>query len=343
MTSSGRMGWIGLDAPVEIMLAAGYLPVRLDPDPAAPIGPSAAYAEGGGHPWIRAAVDRILREGPDLAGIIIGSTPVLGTWLYNFLLTLARQAEPPPLPPMRLCNISHLERPSAEALTEASIRAMADALDVRVAALQEAIGARNAVRGVQRRIDQLRRAPAHILGSHARRLLDRADEIEPHEYVAFVDRELAEVKSANSDLTPIILSSPGSPDLGLYRAFERHGLVVVGDDMDFGSRAIGPDVPAGDPIAALARRYARRSPAPAGWSSADRAVWLTELALERNAAGVVFDVPDWAHPAAWDYPAERRALEAAGVRTTLLPAGRPDDQAAREVARRLGSDAAIHV
>ena len=335
MGRNGDMGWIGLDAPVEIIAAAGYRPVRLDPDPLEPISLASAYSEGGGHPWIRAAVERVLRDGAGLEGLVIGSTPALGVWLYNFLLTLGSLDDAPPLPPVHLCNISHLGQPLARDFNAASLRTLADSLDASPAALGAAIEKRNRVRALQRRIESRRRGPGpRLLGSHARRLLDAADTLAPGDYVRLVEAELAEPGAdAAEGLTPIVLSAPGSPNLELYRKLEDRGLVVVADDMDFGSRAIGPDVAPGDPFEALAERYGHRAPAPSGWTTAARIDWLLALAREQAAMGVLFDLPNWAHSAAWDFPKLERALSAAGLRTFLAPAGASLDEAAEAAAQ----------
>ena len=105
----------------------------------------------------------------------------------------------------------------------------------------------------------------------------------------------------------------------------------MADDQDHGARAIGPDVREdGDPLHAIVERYRRRRPASAGWSSAERAAWLAELALERAAQAVVFEIAAFDHPSGWDHPRERAALASAGVASVVLPpdAWRSPDAAA---------------
>jgi benzoyl-CoA reductase/2-hydroxyglutaryl-CoA dehydratase subunit BcrC/BadD/HgdB len=137
--------------------------------------------------------------------------------------------------------------------------------------------------------------------------------------VAQSELEKALSKPAHG-LRPVIYSGPGSPSLDFYTALEAHGLSVVGDDADFGTRTIGPDVDASlEPIEAIAKRYANRSPAPAGWGIRERVQWLVDLTRTRAAQAVIFDLPTWSHPPAWDLPAERRALEALGIPCIMAP------------------------
>lgn len=330
-----RIAWIGLDVPVEILSAVGA-PFRLDADAASPPQGAAVFAEGGGHPWMRAVTGKLLAETRCLERLVIGATPVTGVWLYNFLLTLARGKDAPPLPPLDLVNLSHEDRPSAETFNRASLGRLASALGATMDAVRAAIAERNAVRAMQRRIEALRHGPGRRLtGTQARRLLDAGDQTPAQAYLASAAEAVTSAGSttAPQDAVPVIYSGPGSPSLDLYAALEDRGVCVVGDDADYGTRAIGPDVAAeGDLISALAHRYASRTPAPAGWSTRARIDWLTELAVARGARAVIFDLPPWAHPAAWDFPAERRALQARGVACVLAPDGPPGVQAEAAVA-----------
>jgi hypothetical protein len=341
------VGWIGLDAPVEVLAAIGS-PFRVDTDPAGLAAKAAPFGEGGGHPWMRAVTARILALAPTLDRVVIGATPVNGVWLYNFFLTLERGPGAPALPPIELVNLAHDCRPSAAAMNLRSLVSLVDRLGAGPDALRDAITERNTVRGLQRRIEALRYGPAaRLTGSAARRLLDAADRIEGSAYIVKAQAAWAEPLSRPAlDINPVIYSGPGSPSLDLYLALEHHGLSVVGDDADFGTRAIGPDVDVALPPAeGLARRYADRFPAPAGWTTAQRVEWLTGLARERGAEAVVFDIPAWSHPAAWDFPAERRALEALGIACIVAPPTAPAEAAlaVADVFKSLKGGRRIHV
>ena len=99
--SSGKplIGWIGLDAPVEVLAAIGA-PVRLDADPASPSPEAVPFGEGGGNPAMRATANKVLEAAGVLQRVVIGSMPVTGVWLYNFFLTLENGRGAPHLPPL---------------------------------------------------------------------------------------------------------------------------------------------------------------------------------------------------------------------------------------------------
>ncbi|MGZ3272802.1 MAG: 2-hydroxyacyl-CoA dehydratase [Caulobacteraceae bacterium] len=317
------IGWVGLDAPLELIEAAGLRPDRISANARAAAGPADVYGEGGGHPWMRALASELIEVAPRLQRVVLCSTPVNELWLYNFILSLNLRREGGAFPPVELLNLSHETRPSAQRLNLVSLEAIARSLGATDAgAVQDAIAGRNRVRAALRAIDALRhRDTGRISGVQARRLMDAADNLRSDDYLSWL---AAQPPGEPAKGLPVIYSGPAVPSLDLYAALESHGLRIVGDDADAGSRAIGPDVKeGGDSFEAIAARYTRRTPAPAGWSTADRIAWLSELAGARGARAVLFDLPPWSHPAAWDYPAERRALEAQGLVCFELPADEP--------------------
>ena len=326
------VGWVGLDAPLELIEAAGLKPMRIVADARSEAHAADPYGEGGGHPWMRALTAELVGAAPRLRRVVLCTTPVNELWLYNFILTLALWREGGAFPPADLLNISHETRPSAQRLNLRSLQALAATLGaIDPGAIGQAIADRNRVRAALRAIDARRHhRGGRISGLQARRLMDPADSLRSAEYLAWLAGQPSGEPSGG---LPVIYSGPVAPSLDLYGALEAAGLRIVGDDADAGSRAIGPDVAeTGDPLEAIAARYAARTPAPAGWSTADRIAWLSDLALSRGARAVLFDLPPWGHPAAWDYPAERRALESQGIACLELPAAEPTAMASAAAA-----------
>ena len=321
------VGWVGLDAPLELIEAAGLRPQRIVADAGFEAHAADPYGEGGGHPWMRAMVARLIEAAPKLQRIVLCSTPANELWLYNFILSLTLRGETGAFPAIELLNVSHEPRSSAQRLNLRSLRVLAEALAVADHAVRTAIAGRNSVRAALRTIDCSRHGEGgRISGLQARRLMDRADDMRSTEYLAWL---AAQAPGEPAGGVPVIYSGPVVPSLELYEALEARGLRIVGDDADAGSRSIGPDAAeTGDPFEAIAARYAARSPAPAGWSTSERVAYLCDLAASRGARAVLFDLPPWAHPAAWDYPAERQALEAQGVACIELPATEPRAAAA---------------
>ena len=298
--SPAVVGWVGLDAPIELIEAAARRPERIVAHPGSASGAADPYGEGGGHPWMRALASELMAAAPRLERVVLCSTPANELWLYNLILSLNLRREGGVFPPADLLNLSHEGRASAQKLNLSAMRTLAETLGAAdEGALREAIVGRNRVRAAQRAIDARRHSNGgRISGLQARRLIDAADSLRSADYLAWL---AAESPGEPSQGLPVIYSGPAAPSLELYAALEARGLRIVGDDADAGSRAIGPDVAeTGDPIAAIAARYAARDPAPAGWPTADRIAYLSGMAAARGARAVLFDLPAWSHPAAWD-------------------------------------------
>ena len=322
------VGWVGLDAPLELIEAAGLRPARIVADARSEAHAADPYGEGGGHPWMKALAAELIAAAPRMQRVVLCSTPSNELWLYNFILSLGLRREGGAFPRAELLNLSHEPRPSARRLNRRSAEALAQALGAgNTGAIHDAVTARNRVRTALRAIDARRHGDqGRISGVEARRLMDPADSLRSEDYLAWLADQPTGPPAAG---LPVIYSGPVVPSLDLYAALETSGLRIVGDDADAGSRAIGPDVTeTGDPLDAIADRYADRTPAPAGWPTADRITWLSDLAVSRGARAVLFDLPSWSHPGAWDYPAERRALEAQGVVCLELPSAAPGEAAA---------------
>jgi len=108
------------------------------------------------------------------------------------------------------------------------------------------------------------------------------------------------------------------PDL--YGIIEEAGAHVVDDDFCTGSRYFEGRVPAGgDPLAALAQRYAERSVCPAKHRDLDgRGRSLVERVRRAGADGVIFILLKFCDPHAFDYPYMKALLDAAGIPSLLF-------------------------
>jgi benzoyl-CoA reductase subunit C len=116
-------------------------------------------------------------------------------------------------------------------------------------------------------------------------------------------------------LTGAVLDEPRLPEL-----IDDLGAQVSGDDLCSGSRHFYGQVgTTGDPIAALADYFLRRSPCPAKLQPGhDPGPYLVDQAREAPADGVVFVVEKFCEPHAFDYALALPALERAGLPYLLL-------------------------
>jgi hypothetical protein len=304
------IGYIGLDTPTELIRAVGLAPVRVI---AAPRHDAAeAYAEGLGNPVLRGLAAALL-EGPyrGLSKLIVSPTPGAYGWLYTFLRELKTDGGLEGVD-IALFDLNHGTATGLDALRRQAVQGLAIQLEAwsgRRAEPQGAIAAANRTRDLQRRIETLR-ALGELTGAEALAAYGAAEALATGTYQAM----LAAVEGAATAGRPVIYSGEETVDTQRYAALEDSGLLVVGDDQDLGSRSIGSNVAeTGDPLAAVAHAYTHRSAAPAKADLQSRLSWLRDLISRQDAEAVVFRVTAYDHPAGWETPPLKAALEADGV------------------------------
>ncbi len=316
------VGWIGLDVPLELIEAPGFHPLQIVANPAH--APSAAdpFAEGLGHPLLKALTGTVLELAESgLERILIGATPTLGFSLYSFLISLKRRGGTPPRLDPILVDIVRQDSDATDRFNLLALQRLGAVLSPHLCApaLTEIIWRRNRVRDGLNAIGT-QRAQGRLSGLEALQVHAEAGSGLAHRIQHRLDQLVAELPDRVPRQGPRLVMSGGQDSAQTtYRVLEDAGFTVVADDHDAGSRAVGPAVSErGDPFAALAQRYRQRTPSPAGWSTRQSAAYLVDLVQRSGAHAVVFDIPAYDHPAAWDYPARRAALDAIGVPHVLL-------------------------
>lgn len=113
----------------------------------------------------------------------------------------------------------------------------------------------------------------------------------------------------------LILVGAVLDDPAILAIVEELGARIVGDDLCTGSRYFAQPVEAdGDPIAALANRYLKRLPCPAKYHpDYPPGEHLLKLARETKANGIVFVLPKFCDPHAFDYAMVKEKLDAAAL------------------------------
>ncbi len=127
------------------------------------------------------------------------------------------------------------------------------------------------------------------------------------------------------------------PYPGLYELFDRIGVAVRDDDLSLGRRLFDHPVPAGgSPVERIARGMLDRS---SGATKFDdglvRGSGLLRAARRAGVKHVVMPVLKFCDPWAWDFPAVRDRLEAAGMGMLLLELAGGEDLAAGTIRNRV--------
>jgi benzoyl-CoA reductase subunit C len=190
------------------------------------------------------------------------------------------------------------------------------------AALREAIRVYDENRALLRELYDLRASePWRVPTSEAYLVVRAGDVLDVEEHNDFVARYLAAVRDAERprrDNARVLLVGCfcEQPPLGLLRTLERAGCYVVDDELVLGRRFLLRDVGAeADPIEALADALIQDGmPSASRWiADAEKGQSLVQLGRRRRAEGVLFGAPSFCDPALLDQPMLEAALDRAGI------------------------------
>lgn len=321
----GRVvGCLGADVPEEYLLAGDLLPLRIAPDPRSDLAHADRYLEACFDPMVRSQFDRIVGPGEkpwDFLAVSNSTDVLVRTYLY--LRELRRTEPEAPVPDTAF--IDWLFTPSERfrrynEARAAEFRKKAEewaGRPITDADLREAVHVLNGERSAMGRIYALRQAEGpRVSGTEALVIagagfyMDRARH-----------RDLVNALAAEAEAWPVLkgprlyFSGTEQYDLTVYSYLEEAGAVIVGEDQDCGMRyycrLTDPESP---PEEAVVERYMRRIPSPKKATVSRRVEALVCEAQESRARGVAVCMDQFEEAASWDFPEEKRALEAEGIR-----------------------------
>ena len=300
------IGYVGQDAPEELITAVGARALRLRGSPRWDTRQADSYLGTGLDPAARALLAGLLdqRFGP-LLGVVVSSDCDASQRLFYVMREIHRVEPATTLPPVHLIDILHLPRQSTLDYNAVRIRQLQEVLEawtgtrVTPQRLADAVAAHNAERGQYRRIAQLRRStPPRLSGEEALSVLGGKGRLPLPELTSLLaavaeGQGLPERPGRRVFLTG---SSHDSPDV--YRAIESRGVVVVGEDHEWGELMVGDDV-AEPTVEALALRYRDNGPTAPRASIQERGAH-TAAAVARTGAELLLsyarerdDAPAW--------------------------------------------------
>ena len=121
------------------------------------------------------------------------------------------------------------------------------------------------------------------------------------------------------DAPKVFFTGSNQEDLSLYQRIEDAGLLVVGEDHDWGERVFDRDVNLNLSMAdALVDCYMLREFSSKKAFVSQRVDALNREVKAAGADGVIFYTNQYEEAASWDYPSQKESLEAAGKKTLGL-------------------------
>jgi benzoyl-CoA reductase/2-hydroxyglutaryl-CoA dehydratase subunit BcrC/BadD/HgdB len=312
--------------PWELLRAAGYFPVMLNPPPG-PVPLAGQFMEDGVFSArIRGIFDGIVSIAwPFLKMVVIPRTSEQEHKLFLYLHEVARQGFATGLPGLYLYNLLHARSEEAEVYglerthefrkyLEHSIGRSIAAADL-VGAAEESNRASRAIR----RLLDLRRGPEPLLsGTEALALVGASYFMDRAEYAQLANEAVAEI-SLRQRLRGVRIVIKGSPlpHTGLHSAIESHEAVIVAEDDWWGSRIITKEIPEhSDIVRAIFERYYIEAPSPRVFPREIADEWF--LATSANVDGVVFYLPPEDDVLGWDYPGLRKMLDKREIPSLLV-------------------------
>lgn len=314
-------GYLCTYAPLEILHAAGFTPIRLL-QLSSPVSLADAHLPSFACALARAVSERMLTGELDfLHGVLFSHT----CDTMQCTADIWRMAEPR-FPVVNLSLPTVLSGAQARDYLIAEFRSLAETLasSLGSAVSEDTLRSSIALYNQQRRLlSRLEIRRSHLTAQQWWSLTMAGMLMPVQEHIALLESVWAELETAveaRSARPALIVVGAVLDDPTILQLIDELAARVAADDLCTGSRQFDTEVDEfAEPYAALAERFLRRAPCPVKHAAAQpRAQRLLKLCHDKGARGVVFILPKFCEPHAFDYVPLARTLEAAGVPHLLI-------------------------
>ena len=319
------IGYFCSYTPIEVIHAAGFLPVRLIGE-TGPVQKADLIVPTFICPYLRRVVDKGMRGDYDyLHGVIQGYTcdvtcGLVNIWQENIGGEIIHTV---PLP--------YNNNPEGEKFFRAAMNELVDKLNSGGGTFSEekltaSIDLYRDIRMCLKDIYRLRGEGKHIIAASDLLSIILAGFVTPpvvylqmlRQFISHwpeVDRETA----VNFDGVPILVSGSVVESSQIMAVIEQSGARVVADDLCTGWRLFQPEDGEGDdPFGRLWHRHVNRFPCPTRSRVEERAALLKEMAELSGARGIVFLFQKYCTPHLADYPPLKHELEHSGLSSLVI-------------------------
>lgn len=346
------IGLLGRSVPRELVTAAGGHPVRLsplrltgpgEPEPAelpgsivGELGPATARVLatllGGGLGWID--------------GLVIGRDGETYTKLFYALREFRRDGDYPRLPPFAFFDLLRLPSRTSARYNRAQARHLADTIgqwsgrsagprEV-AAAVEDSLATDETLRELT---DRRTAYPPSVSGRDGLIFAGAAQVLDGPSFRASLRIELPRPASALADATGttalrVLVTGSGQDDPWVYETLEHTGIVIVGDDHDWGYPGQVNQRLAADPVDYLVDKYHFDLASPARTGLAERTAHTIARASAAGAQAVLHIAADHDEAPGWEITALRAGLNLPLLNLRVAYGGR-DPARLREAAAGL--------
>lgn len=323
------IGYLSALGPVEILTAAGVVPLRLKGNVSEAITKGDAYMETIVCPFVRNVFDAAVKGKYDyLDGMVLphqcdSIDRTNETWSYSLKL-----------PYWHFLNVPHVaDDPSIDFMKEI-LRVFIGTLEkftgqkITNDAIAQAVKAHNENRRLMRELYALRKGnPPLISGTEMMKVLVAAMSLPVDESSALIKSVTEEVKqrkaAPDGKSARIMLIGDQIDDVAIIDAIEGTGARLVMDDLSIGSKMYWQDVDVtADPLQGIAERYLRKLKIPTTFVGSgdnyqaileERFGHMKKYIKEFNVNGVILFIYKYCDPYGFEVPAIKSFIEADGT------------------------------
>jgi benzoyl-CoA reductase/2-hydroxyglutaryl-CoA dehydratase subunit BcrC/BadD/HgdB len=322
------VGCLGNDVPEELLVAAGILPVRVYGDPEADLGRADQYIERAFDPRVRSIFMRIIDGSySHLDHLIISNSSDVLVRVFYYLRELRRTEPALAIPHLYFFDFLHTRYRTSALYNRDRARELKGAIEgwcgrsVNQTDLVRAIATCEENRRLLRQLGEVRApGPPRVSGVESliavgsSMLLPR----EEHSRLLGAFLKRAEEREPLSGLRLFVTGSV-QDHRHFYELVESCGAVVVDEDHDWGSRHFAGQIDSGDqPMDGIVDRYHLREPGTHQATVSERVSALLRQVEASGAQGVISFIYEADDAPSWDFPEQKRALEARGIPALLL-------------------------
>ena len=328
------MGYLSALGPLEIITAAGFIPVRMKGDVNEPITKADSQMETIVCPFVRNVFDSALKGRYDyLDGMVIPHTcdsisRTYDIWSYNLQL-----------PYSHFLNVPHVtDEPSLEFFKEilgTFVKSLEKFTGNKISdeRLAQAVETYNQNREAIRQLYELRKShPPLISGVEMMKVLVAAMSLPVEESTELISSVTDEVKKRGG--TPaeksarIMVVGDQIDDTALIEIIEKAGAQMVMDDISIGSKIYWPDIEVTqNPIDGIAERYLRKIKLPTTYRDTgetyqdkleDRFGHIRQFIKDFRVDGAILFIYKYCDPYGFEVPATKNYIESLGTPVLYL-------------------------
>jgi benzoyl-CoA reductase/2-hydroxyglutaryl-CoA dehydratase subunit BcrC/BadD/HgdB len=323
------VGYFCDSVPEELILAAGFFPLRLTGDPHSGTEEIDKYLETFYEGFVRTSLNMILTGKYDFVDyLVIPRARDSVAQLYSHLCQIKSLNPAIKLPILYFLPQVQPRSYMSGFFNHDRMLEFKNQLEkwagkkITKKALSKAIVITNENKKLLKQVASLRAAERpYISGVEALQIIGSSMFMLKEEHNKLLSQFLAEAeKLPTRDGVTLFVEGSPMDNLQFYQVVESCGATVVAEDNCWGNRY--SDTPINttiDPLEAIVSRYQNKSPCPYVFFPAGlRAEYCQNKAVESKARGVVFYISEWDPAQIWDYPEQKKALEAKGVPTVCF-------------------------